>query len=534
MSDAQNEEKLTAWKNKFFELSESFEKQQKYDQLLERSLSRLALAAQGVDPVLDKHLVTVRSLLRKSSHDTVSLEKVLEKVELAIGQMDEKQSSATSPAEQISTMIAQISWPKPYRKASQKLLKKTRSASKDDLPDIIAELTTLLDQCFSSNSELQNPGFLSKIFGTKTHIDAEQTESEVIVDIDEAATTTHEPHKWLIDLLERLSLPPQLSKQATKIRLRIEHGIDEIDLPATINEIAALVGDLGSSAAKEKKEHERFLKDLTHKITTLDQHLRQIGQDDVTAFEQRRELSDDVGHEMQGLRSELAGAADLSQLKQTLSKRIEYLNQHINSYHRADIERFNQSQQQINGLNQRLQEMEAETASLRETARKAQDMAMKDVLTGVWNRQALTEALEREFHRWERYRTPLTMVIWDIDHFKSVNDRYGHSAGDVVLKTIAQIFSKMTRKSDFIARFGGEEFVGLFPETNLEDSLLMANKIRQAIEKKHFLYKENTVPITASAGLATFEDGDTIDKVFNRADKALYAAKNNGRNNCQI
>jgi len=124
--------------------------------------------------------------------------------------------------------------------------------------------------------------------------------------------------------------------------------------------------------------------------------------------------------------------------------------------------------------------------------------------------------------------------VWDVDYFKAVNDKFGHSAGDVVLKTIARIFKDSTRQADFIARFGGEEFVGLFPEINLEQGLEMANKIRQTIENTQFQHNGISVPITTSAGLATFEKGDTIEDVFTRADKALYEAKGQGRNNCQI
>lgn len=165
---------------------------------------------------------------------------------------------------------------------------------------------------------------------------------------------------------------------------------------------------------------------------------------------------------------------------------------------------------------------------------KAQDLALRDALTGIWNRQALNDTLEREYARWQRYKKPLTMVVWDMDHFKKINDQYGHSAGDVVLKAIAQIFNKTVRKADFIARFGGEEFVGLFPETDPDSALALATKVRQIVEKTHIYYQDVKVPVTASAGLAMFEDGDAVDDVFSRADKALYQAKNNGRNNCAV
>jgi diguanylate cyclase len=113
-----------------------------------------------------------------------------------------------------------------------------------------------------------------------------------------------------------------------------------------------------------------------------------------------------------------------------------------------------------------------------------------------------------------------------------VNDTYGHAAGDKVLKTIAQIFKKATRDADFIARFGGEEFMGIFPETRLEEALALANKIREKVANSKFHYENKPVPITASAGLAMFRPNDSIEDVYKRADKALYRAKQEGRNRC--
>jgi len=176
--------------------------------------------------------------------------------------------------------------------------------------------------------------------------------------------------------------------------------------------------------------------------------------------------------------------------------------------------------------------MEQESVVLRQSAEKSRDLALKDALTGIWNRQALNEDLEKEFVRWQRYQKPLSLVVWDIDLFKRVNDEYGHAAGDKVLKTIARIFVQATRDADFIARFGGEEFVGIFPETRLEDALILANKIREKVANSKFHYENKPVPITASAGLATFRPNDTIADVFKRADAALYRAKDAGRNRC--
>jgi diguanylate cyclase len=163
---------------------------------------------------------------------------------------------------------------------------------------------------------------------------------------------------------------------------------------------------------------------------------------------------------------------------------------------------------------------------------KARDQALKDPLTGIWNRQALNEVLDKEYTRWVRYKKPLSIILWDIDLFKNINDQYGHAAGDKVLKTIAQIFTSQIRDADFIARFGGEEFMGVFPETQLNDALFLANKVREKIAGSKFHYEDTAVSISVSAGLASFTEGDDIDEVFKRADKALYSAKESGRNCC--
>lgn len=111
----------------------------------------------------------------------------------------------------------------------------------------------------------------------------------------------------------------------------------------------------------------------------------------------------------------------------------------------------------------RMKDLEREVNKLRERIALAHSEAIKDPLTGIFNRQAYTERLSQEYARWKRYQAPLTLVIWDIDNFKYVNDTYGHQAGDVVLRHVAKLVSSALRETDFFARYGGEEFVALMP-----------------------------------------------------------------------
>ncbi len=532
---AQQNPKVEEWKEKFFKVSESLQKQQDYDHLLERSLSRLALISQGLDPVLDKHLSTLRSLLRSNSRSPIQVEEVLKALERAISQMDQKTENKPGVGKSLVELIEQISWPKEQEKTALALSKKARKADEKSLPEIIEQLSNLIQQGFLNDKGQAPQGIFTRLFGSGQQRDLNRIENQPeSLPSDKLAGAAYSSPEILITLLEQLSLPREFNQQSTKIRDKIQRGIDPDELPGVINEIASLVSELGAAVIKEKREYQAFLIDLTEKLSLIDQHLNEFEQDEVNASTQRRQIGDEVKKEMNDLRLDVEDATELTQLRQTVSSRLDNLNQHISYAHQTDVERSVWAQEQIRQLNQRLQTMEQEAETLRKATKKAQERASKDALTGIWNRQALNEVLEREFVRWQRYQKPLTMVVWDVDDFKNVNDRFGHSAGDVVLKTIAQIFSKAVRKADFIARFGGEEFVGLFPETDLDNALVLTNKVRQIVEKTRFHYQDIPVAITASAGLAMFEGDDNIDDVFNRADKALYAAKTSGRNNCVI
>lgn len=145
-----------------------------------------------------------------------------------------------------------------------------------------------------------------------------------------------------------------------------------------------------------------------------------------------------------------------------------------------------------------------------------------DPLTGVNNRRALDETLNNLFAMKSRYRTMFSMIIVDIDHFKQVNDRQGHLYGDNVLREVAQHLDDCVRETDLVARFGGEEFIIILPQTDLAGACILADRVRGLIEE--------TMPITISAGIATVVDGDTPGSLLARADSALYSAKSAGRN----
>ncbi|MGA2553983.1 MAG: GGDEF domain-containing protein [Smithella sp.] len=166
-----------------------------------------------------------------------------------------------------------------------------------------------------------------------------------------------------------------------------------------------------------------------------------------------------------------------------------------------------------------------------DNARILEKFATTDNLTGALNRTKFNVIIEREIEMVKRYDQLLSMIIFDIDHFKKINDRYGHAVGDSVLRTIADIVRENTRKTDYFIRWGGEEFMILSSETNLDKERKLAEKIRQVIENKEF---ENAGRITVSLGVTECKNIDTVNNFIKRADDALYKAKKIGRNRVEV
>jgi len=172
-----------------------------------------------------------------------------------------------------------------------------------------------------------------------------------------------------------------------------------------------------------------------------------------------------------------------------------------------------------------------------ETARadnnRLQALAHTDHLTQLVNRRALTIRLVAEMERVRRYNAPLSMLLIDLDHFKLVNDTYGHLAGDEVLASVATLLQRAVRSVDMVARYGGEEFVVVLPETGVQGALAFAERIREKVASHKFpIHEAEEIHITTSIGVATFPSPrlETVDDLFRAADIALYRAKDGGRN----
>jgi diguanylate cyclase (GGDEF)-like protein len=172
---------------------------------------------------------------------------------------------------------------------------------------------------------------------------------------------------------------------------------------------------------------------------------------------------------------------------------------------------------------------------LEEKAELLQDMANRDSLTGLFNKRFINDEIKRQFDAAKQSGQPMAVIMMDIDHFKLVNDTYGHQCGDYVLKNLAGIMQAKSRDINVVGRFGGEEFIILGPISDMKSSVFFAERIRSTVEETNFVWEDKEFKITISAGVCVWnsniKDAKTMIKL---ADEALYAAKNSGRNQVQI
>ena len=190
-------------------------------------------------------------------------------------------------------------------------------------------------------------------------------------------------------------------------------------------------------------------------------------------------------------------------------------------------------QHKVNGLTEKLEQSRFQIMRLRSSLNKAEEIGSRNSLTGLGNRRYFDAALNEEIDRAREEDKTLCVSLADIDHFKAINDKFGHMAGDVVLKRFADLLTANIKGEDKVARFGGEEFAILFPDADLADATSIVNQIQKQLEAKRWAVAasgERLGAVTASFGVARLRDGESADELLRRVDAKLYEAKANGRN----
>lgn len=240
-------------------------------------------------------------------------------------------------------------------------------------------------------------------------------------------------------------------------------------------------------------------------------------------------LGQAVSNQMAHMQSSLDSATDLDGLKLDINQQISLIHQAMEAFqqHQAEVRPLSE---ELQVLIDKVKAIESESERTHAQLVEERHRAQHDALTELPNREAYNHRVQLEWLRYKRYGRELSLAVVDIDHFKRLNDQYGHRIGDRILRLVAQSLAKRLRTVDFIARYGGEEFVVLLPETSLDDAFQVMDSARKSFSGHSFRFKTQPVTITFSCGVSSFREKDSVGEVFERADKALYHAKRLGRN----
>ena len=333
-------------------------------------------------------------------------------------------------------------------------------------------------------------------------------------------------------LLAALARTPALAEAAHKLEQPLDTGVAVADWPGYLRKIADSVGAVVEQVQAQRRELEEFLEQVTQQLAEFETWTAwQEG-----AAKSRRADSVGLEHkveaEMRGLQQEVTESRELAALKGKVKARLDTVASQLLEFRHTEERRLAESEQRTNELRREVVKLKGRTNDLIKLCTAQESRLMFDSLTGAHSRYAYEQRIEEEYQRWQRHAQPLTFSIWDIDLFKRVNDTYGHDAGDKLLRGVADLLARHKRVEDFLARIGGEEFVLLLPMTALEAAKGVAEKLRAAIEWQEFRHHGEVVPVTMSCGLTEFRSGDTPTSVYERGDRALYQAKQQGRNRC--
>ncbi|RAU48424.1 MULTISPECIES: diguanylate cyclase [unclassified Pseudomonas] len=330
----------------------------------------------------------------------------------------------------------------------------------------------------------------------------------------------------LLGLLDDLTLPEHHRPQAEAMRIRLQHGLNWYELLPILDDLAVLMLAITDSG---QHEFERYLKQLNERLESFQANLQAASADHAGQQTASRELNEQLREHVGDLQTSVQEAADLDSLKTILERRLEGLLGTMDEHQRQRDQREQEVASRLQSLASRVATMEQEALGFRAHLEEQRQKALIDTLTALPNRAAWNERLEQAVAQQPR-DSSLLLGILDLDHFKRINDGYGHLAGDRVLKIVATELKKKLRGADFIARFGGEEFVLLLPHTSMADGLALLERLRQTVERCPFHFKGEPVTITVSMGVTPFRPGERSDAVLKRADQALYRAKDLGRN----
>ena len=504
------------WRNKYRDVARELEVCEKSRNLLLEQVHdfavQLSLATHGQNPQLDR-------LMSDLTHDISNGElkrvaKYLNQIEKQIRGLD---ALRVKTAQQIMQQLG--AWSKELQAQD----------SQRQFLDAFDKINEQMIEHAESTHAL--PDMMAQLLEVQRRLNNQTgpTETDDLSDHDDLANTRLA--SGLLELIQRLSIAAEHIPRASALIQRLERSHSTDDLDECIKEATELARLSGSGA---DADIQAYLSGLNEQLAFLREFFDT--QEEVELQQRKRNnlLDQTVRADVQVIHHKVQQSQDIDELKKAVNVQLVSIIKAMNHHKASEQKRIDSLQAEKKALLDRLDSMEHQSEQLRQSAEDAHVKSRTDPLTGLPNRLAYDQRFNEELARFERYGTVFSLCVADIDYFKRINDEYGHLAGDKVLRLMSRILKNQLRGVDFIARFGGEEFVIIMPSTDAGAAGIAAEKVRQTIEISPFNFQSNPVKITMSFGITQVQKEDSVSSMFARADKAMYTAKQEGRNRVHI
>lgn len=341
-------------------------------------------------------------------------------------------------------------------------------------------------------------------------------------------------HKRICDDLQRLitelDYTGDVGTKLGQVRSDLLVGIEPEELPSLCIKVIQLVIE---GSREERKASQEFLYSLNESLGGVHDQFNDSLSQSKSIHKDQKQSDGLLKNRLLELGAEVRSSNDLETLKSSIQNRLIQIADVFKEKEQLEL-RTSELLDELGNVELKLRLVREETHEYKKRLNAHKHKLFIDSLTQVYNRAALDERLELEYKRWKRYGYNLGMAVIDIDHFKSINDKFGHMAGDKALKVIARALQNNLRDTDFLARFGGEEFVLLMPNISPDAVMVPLDNIREQIKALPFRFKDQQVSITVSIGATLFKESDKPLDAFERADQALYESKSSGRDKVNI
>ena len=333
-------------------------------------------------------------------------------------------------------------------------------------------------------------------------------------------------------LLDQLPMGDDGTSIAPALIAELATAKNDAVVASIVTRAAALIHGHSERLARERVQSAAILGEVTQRLGEMAGYLSDANHANRSRFEDTQSYNDTVMSQVRALSDEVGSASELGVLQALVNARLERVAEHVSNFRAREAVRLLEVNGSAERMRSRIADLEREATELHSKLDSEKQSARVDALTGIANRKSFEERIAQDIARKPGAEPRVVMLLWDLDNFKVINDSYGHRAGDIVLRSVAACFLAAVRGNDFVARIGGEEFVMLLGGTKIAQALLVANQVRTAVEALRFHFRGTPVRVTVSCGLAELKERDGASTVFDRADSALYRAKQGGKNLC--